>query len=341
MNLMRSIDCIEINEFSATPKYQQVVNSVVASIRKGKLKIGDILPSINEVSFEFDVSRLTVEKGYNELRKIGVVQAIQGKGYFIVSTSVKQNLRILLLFNKLSVHKKIIYDAFVKNLHQEAAIDFYIYNNDYTLFKRLLDHPKENYTHYVIIPHFSENEQSAIKLIDELPKEKLVLVGKKSRGISGEYGAVYENFEKDIYQALTQALPSLKKYHTLKIVFPESTYSASEIVKGFVSFCQEHDFQSKIVRSDEFINEGELYITLTEEDLVQILEKVIALEWTLGRQIGLISYNETPLKRFIMNGITTISTDFEHMGSTAAKLVLSASKEQIENPFYLTLRASL
>jgi DNA-binding transcriptional regulator YhcF (GntR family) len=338
---MKSIHCIVINEFSATPKYQQVVNSVITSIRKDNLKVGDMLPSINEVSFEFDVSRLTVEKGYNELRKMGIVQAIQGKGYFIASTSIKQNLRILLLFNKLSTHKKTIYDAFVKNLPQEATIDFYVYNNDYTLFKRLLDHPKENYTHYVIIPHFSENEQKALQLIDELPKEKLILVGKKPNGVCGEYRAVYENFEKDIYQALTHALIALRKYHTLKIIFPENSYSASEIVKGFVSFCQDHAFQSKIVRSDEFIGEGELYITLTEEDLVQILEKVIALEWTLGKQIGLISYNETPLKKFIMNGITTISTDFECMGATAANLVLSSSQAQIENPFYLTLRASV
>lgn len=338
---MKSVHCIEINEFSATPKYQQVVNSVITSIRKNELKIGDVLPSINEVSFEFDISRLTVEKGYNELRKMGIVQAIQGKGYFIASTSIKQNLRILLLFNKLSVHKKTIYDAFVKNLPQEAAIDFYVYHNDYTLFKRLLDHPKENYTHYVIIPHFSENEPKALQLINELPKEKLILVGKKPNGISGEYGAVYENFEKDIYQALTQALQSLRKYQTLKIIFPENSYSASEIVKGFVSFCQDHAFQSKIVRSNDFISEGDLYITLTEEDLVQILEKVIALEWTLGKQIGLISYNETPLKKFIMNGITTISTDFERMGATAADLVLNSSKNQIENPFYLTLRASV
>ncbi|GAB4200395.1 MAG: GntR family transcriptional regulator [Thermoflexibacter sp.] len=338
---MKSIHCIEINEFSATPKYQQVVNSVITSIRKDNLKVGDLLPSINEVSFEFDVSRLTVEKGYNELRKMGIVQAIQGKGYFIASTSIKQNLRILLLFNKLSAHKKIIYDAFVKHLPQEATIDFYVYNNDYTLFKRLLDHPKENYTHYVIIPHFSENERKALQLIDELPKGKLILVGKKPNGISGEYRTVYENFEKDIYHALTQALSALRKYHTLKIIFPENSYSASEIVKGFVSFCRDHAFQSKIVHSDEFIGEGELYITLTEEDLVQILEKVIALEWTLGKQIGLISYNETPLKKFIMNGITTISTDFERMGTTAANLVLSSPPTHVENPFYLTLRASI
>ena len=38
----------------------------------------------------------------------------------------------------------------------------------------------------------------------------------------------------------------------------------------------------------------------------------------IGKQVGIISYNETPLKKIILNGITTISTDFEAMGIEAA-----------------------
>ena len=64
--------------------------------------------------------------------------------------------------------------------------------------------------------------------------------------------------------------------------------------------------------------EGKKYINLMEEDLVKILDKIISLDLTVGRQVGLISYNETPLKNYIMNGLTTISTDFKTMGITAA-----------------------
>ena len=34
----------------------------------------------------------------------------------------------------------------------------------------------------------------------------------------------------------------------------------------------------------------------------------------------------TPVKQFILNGLTTISTDFHQMGVTAAELVLSNSQ---------------
>ena len=61
----------------------------------------------------------------------------------------------------------------------------------------------------------------------------------------------------------------------------------------------------------------------------------------LGKEVGVISYNETPLKRFLLNGLTTISTDFVAMGSTVANLILSNLKNQIEIPFTLTLRNSI
>jgi DNA-binding LacI/PurR family transcriptional regulator len=54
-----------------------------------------------------------------------------------------------------------------------------------------------------------------------------------------------------------------------------------------------------------------------------------------------ISYNDTPLKKIILKGITTISTDFKLMGQKAAELILTQSTEHIAIPFHLTIRASL
>ena len=60
MKKHKIFDSIQIDEFSSTPKYRQIANSVIVGIRKGLFKSGDIMPSINEISFEFDVSRMTV-----------------------------------------------------------------------------------------------------------------------------------------------------------------------------------------------------------------------------------------------------------------------------------------
>jgi DNA-binding LacI/PurR family transcriptional regulator len=57
--------------------------------------------------------------------------------------------------------------------------------------------------------------------------------------------------------------------------------------------------------------------------------------------VGLISYNETPIKRLLFDGISTISTDFVKMGASAADLVKSNARNKIENPFSFIQRASL
>ena len=171
----------------------------------------------------------------------------------------------------------------------------------------------------------------------------MILLDKLIPGIKNEYGAVFENFETDIYNALKEALPHLQKYQTLKITFPSYTYFPEEIVKGFQSFCIEYAFNHKVVHniSAEEIKEGEVYINLMEDDLVVLLEKIEATHLAVGKNIGIISYNETPWKRFILDGITTISTDFKKMGEMAAQMVLNNEKNKLEVPFTLKLRNSI
>jgi len=336
-------DLIRVDEFSATPKYLQLTNSILKAIEAGRIGKNDLMPSINELSFELEISRDTAEKGYKYLKKKGVLGSVPGKGYFIQSVDFGRTLKIFLLFNKLSAHKKILYDSFIAALGEDAVIDFYIYNNDFALFKKLLTERKEDYSHYVIIPHFMKGEERACDIINALPKDKLVLLDKKVPGIQGEFAAVYENFGQDIYNALEKAREPLSKYHTIKIIFPNYTYHPVEILEGCSRFCQEYAFSYKVVHriADEPIGEGEVYINLMEEDLVTLIERIISLKLELGRQVGVISYNETPLKKLILNGITTISTDFQKMGEMTARMILDNERRQEEVPFHLTLRNSL
>jgi DNA-binding transcriptional regulator YhcF (GntR family) len=334
---------IRLDDHSATPKYQQLVNSIIQAVQTGKLKKDDVLPSINELSFEYEISRDTAEKGYKHLKRVGLLASVPGKGYFIKSTEIDQSLKVFLLFNKLSAHKKIIYDSLVGALNDQAFIDFYIYNNDFSLFKKLVLNRKQDYTHYVIIPHFIEGGEKALEVINTLDKDKLILLDKLVPGVTGEYKAVYENFEKDIFTALQQALEPLQKYREIRIVFPENSYYPLEILQGYERFCTEYAFGSKIVRriEDEQITEGVVYIILMEDDLATMIEKIISNKFKVGKDVGVISYNETPLKRIILDGITTISTDYQMLGETTARLILEKTPRQIEMPFYLKLRPSL
>lgn len=335
---------IKINELSKTPKYQQIINSIITAVETGMIEKGYRLPSVNKLLIKYDISRDTIVKAYQHLKDLGIIESVPGKGYYIKNTNFRQKAKIFLLFNKLSHHKKIIYDSFSRTLGDEASIDFFIYHNDFQLFKRLiLEHKDENYTHFVIIPHFLEGGMSAPEFINQLPKKKLVIMDKKIEGIDGEYSAVYQDFGPDIFNALVEALPLMEKYKKIKIIFPPYSYHPKEILAGFEKFCGEYAFEYAVVSDieKETIERNDVYINLMEDDLVTLIKRVKNLNLKVGKDVGIISYNETPLKEILLDGITIVSTDFEQLGKTAAELVLSNEKTHIINPFRLVIRNSL
>ncbi len=334
---------IDLSYYSATPKYLQLANAITKAINEGKLEKEESLPSINELSFEYEISRDTVEKAYKHLKNIGILGSVPGKGYFIKNVEVEDHLKILMLFNKLSPHKKIIYDAFVANIPETAAVDFFIYNNDFTFFKKILSPRIDQYTHYLIMPHFKDGGDNVHEIINKIPKEKLIIVDKLVPKVTGNFAAIYQDFEKDIYFALEKALPLLSKYHTLKIISLEYAIYPIEIVKGFLNFCHQYAFNYVVVQdfNNLTIDIGDVFITHMENDLVELIEKILSTNLEVGKDVGVISYNESLLKKIILKGITTISTDFQLMGERAANAVIQNSHIHEAMPFDLHERASL
>ncbi|WP_419698680.1 GntR family transcriptional regulator [Mucilaginibacter sp. NFX135] len=335
---------LSIDEYSITPKYLQLSNAIIRGIESGDIVKDDMLPSINDLSFALDTSRNTIERVYKELKDKGIVSSVPGKGFFISNTDFQKPIKIFLLFNKLSAHKKIIYDAFVATVGEQATVDFYIYNNDFHFFKKIITESAQNdYAKYIIIPHFLDNEAKAHEIINTIPKDKLILLDNLVPGVSGKFAAIYENFATDVYEALKKLLDKLTNYHTIKLIFPGKTYHSKEIMKGFLNFCRQYAFEYAVVDSlsSETIQPQTVYISLMEDDLVDLIKKIIASDLKVAKDVGVISYNETALKEIILDGITTISTDFKLMGSKAAEFALSNCHEHFAVPFHVTVRSSL
>ncbi|MBX2816802.1 MAG: GntR family transcriptional regulator, partial [Saprospiraceae bacterium] len=321
-----------------------IINSVLTGIEQGVIEIDNKLPSVNRLLIDFDVSRDTIVKAYDRLQRMGVVQSVQGKGYFVKSLNTNRKARVFLLFNKLSAHKKIIYDSLQRTLGDQASIDFYIYNNDFRLFKNFIEPSlSADFSHFVIIAHFLEGGQNAMEVLNRIPKDKLILLDKKVPGVSGQFGAVYQAFAKDMYNVLTEAVDPLRKYERLKLIFPADTYHPQEIIAGFKNFCLEYAFAHEVVEDIQTaeICKGDVFINVMEDDLVTLIKRIRSDDLVVGQDVGIVSYNETPLKEILLNGITVISTDFNALGVSVGKMILENRREQIENPFQLILRNSL
>lgn len=336
---------LHIDTNSKVPVYLQIVDSIMAAVRDGDLRRDEQIPSINEFSEQYLLSRGTVEKAYKELRDKKVILSVKGKGYFIYRTDINMPLRVLLLFNKISNYKKQLYNAFVKTLGEGVFVDLHIHHSNVQLFDSLISNNLGDYDHYVIMPHFYEQPEKVLQIIRQIPESQLLLLDKDLPEITGRHAAVYQNFEKDIYEALYEALPSLKKYSSLVFVNPSSIVPyPPEIRKGFQYFCRMHDFDFSVMEGIEMntpVKAGQAFIVIEETDLVHLVKICRQNNLTIGKEVGIVSYNETPLKEILLDGITVISTDHEQMGITAATMILEKSMERVKNPFKLILRRSL
>jgi len=345
------IEFIKIEENSRVPKYQQIVDSIIFNISNGNLKIDQKIPSINVFSEAFYLSRDTVEKAYNILKERKVISSIRGKGYYIARTKLLSKVNILFLTNKLSSYKMKTYYSFINSIGGNAHVDLQIYHCDETLFLNILDKNIGAYDYYIITTHFKSEDlkhvsytNNVVKALKKIPQEKLVIIDNIKLGLEGKIVEIYQDFENDIYEALIEGLAKITNYKKLILVYPDKAVYPypRRILHGFRRFCVEHKFNFEIlneVYEDIVLRKGDLFITIEESDLVNLVKQIRDDEFVLGKDIGVISYNDTPLKELL--GITVVSTDFKKIGETAARMILNNEKGKVKITFNFIDRDSI
>lgn len=348
---MEVVNCIDVSENSRVPKYQQIVDSIIKNISNGNIHLDQKLPSINTLSENFYLSRDTVEKAYNILKDRNIIVSIPRRGNYVSKTEIGNKHNVLFLVNKLSTYKMRIYNSFLNKMGVGAKIDLQIYHCDEFLFLNILKNIKINYDYFIVMPHFKTTNlqhisftDAALSIVNIIPKEKLLILDNLMPAVSDDISAVYQDFDKDIYDALSQGLDKISKYKKMILVYPTKLIYPypRRILIGFTRFCTERGLDYEIIEKvydDIVLKEGDLFVTIEESDLVSLVNQVRVLGLKLGKDIGVISYNDTPLKDLL--GITVISTDFKVMGEAAADMVLNNEKGRFKVPFNFIERESL
>jgi len=331
-----------VDQSADQPKYQQLIESVLTNIELGTLELGQQLPSISEWASTQGVAKVTVAKAYEDLRQRGVVRSQHGKGFYVASTNVRSTLNVLVIFDTLNAYKETLYDSLKAALPDDATLSVFFHHYNPTVFETLVRNNLGRFNAYVLMPHFESDVSEVVALI---PADKLLLIDQILPTLSGEYTAVYQDFEQDIYQALLAALDRLKQYCGLTLVQSKDwfQYIPAATLTGFRRFGKDYDFPCQIVESysDTLVKSGEAFLLFADRDLIAFLKQVDRLGLTLGQQIGLLSYDDTPMKEILAGGISVISTDFAQMGQTAGQLLTNRQRDKITNPGGLTLRNSL
>ena len=330
-----------IIENNDIPKYQQIVNGILAAIENGDLNVDDKLPSIKELTTALDVSPDTVMAAYNQLKSRDIVTAVVGKGYYVARTKSITKHRVFLLFDSFTAYKEDLYNAINDAFMVDGLVEIFFHHNNPKSYKKLLAEAEGSYTSYIIMP--IEDEALDSFLIDLLPPKNVYILDKGTSKLKKKFPHVVQDFVQDIQEAFTAELDRIKKYSAIKFINASNKPHILEIGVGLEKFAKRNrmDYQMEGVLTDIALNSGDLFVVIEDKDLVDLIERSAPADLVLGQDIGLVSYNETYLKKVIAGGITTISTDFSLMGTTISDLVKRKGRERIFNPARLIVRASV
>lgn len=326
---------------SIKPIYQQIKEDILNAVEEQKLRIGESIPSINKICGEFELAPGTVIRAYEELREMGIISSKQGKGYFVAGTQVEQKTKIFLLFDRMNAFKEILYDSFRQEFDEDVEIQVFFHHYDSKRFEKLVRENLGKFSHYVLMPHLNENIQ---RIVQRIPEKRLIFIDNLPANLDTNARAVSQDFYNDIYKALKERINEISKYKSINLSLSKSDFQfvPHETQKGFINFCEIHQFQHKIMQNitEANISKNNLYIIFDDSELLNTLKIIQRKGWKLKDDIGIISFDETPMKELLAGGISVLSTDFELMGKTAAEMVKGNVSGQIANPFFLIERGS-
>jgi hypothetical protein len=186
------------------------------------------------------------------------------------------------------------------------------------------------------------NHHDVPAVIADIDTEKLLLIDWSVHS-KGNNNYVFQDFGKSFFEALKGADTVFEKYEELVFLYPTYTYHPIETLNYFEKSCNLKQFKYQIITDPKAfkVEKNRAYLSTSDRMLGSFLEQCRIENYEPGADVGFLSYNETPMKKFIYKGISVISTDFAAMGTKAAEFVMQEKKMQHYVPTKLTLRESL
>lgn len=109
---------IIISNNSDNPIYEQIKEQIKNQILNGKLKEGDMLPSMRLLAKELRISIITTKRAYEELERDGYIESFTGKGSFVKSVN-KEMLRENIVYEIEELFEQVLLKARVAGMNYE------------------------------------------------------------------------------------------------------------------------------------------------------------------------------------------------------------------------------
>ncbi len=308
------------NPRGSSTKKEGIINGVIRCISDSEMKIGDVLPSVNELAKGLGYSRETIVQSYQELKDRGIIESKHGVGYFIVNHNTDLKESIALVLYEFQSFQQEFYNQFRKTLGEDYNIDVYFHHNNLLVYESILNSVKGKYGSYVIAPIQSDG---ADNLLEDFPSEKLLIID-RYQFVNEHVAKITQEFRQSLLVVFNDLLEEIRKYKKVILFFQDDLAYPPEILKAIKEFCQTHKLKLDIQKEyiSEMLRKGHLYFTIGDADLWQLLKEAKTKQYQMGVDFGVLSHNDSQVKEIIEGGITTFSTDFKRMGKEAASFVI-------------------
>lgn len=319
-------ELIRTEQQECRSKKDGIVTGILAAIDHKILSKGDPLPSVNLMIRRLGLARMTVVKALNILKERGIIVAEDKVGYFVKDVNIKRELKVFLFLTGFYSYHEVLYNSILEGIHDPGiSIDLYFHHCNPRIFKSVLAENLGSYGLYLITGFDHPQVRSLLKRV---PPKKLLQIIRPPLldGVSF--------ISQDFYAGLKKSLEKLKdrldKYEQFILIFPPGMSHPGEIKEAFTGFCSENGISCRIEEklNRKFIAKGCAFWVIEDSDLITLIKTGEETRLQLGKELGILSYNETPMKEIIRNGITVVSADFAKMGCFISRFIM--------NPEYTT-----
>ncbi|MFW6310048.1 MAG: GntR family transcriptional regulator [Prolixibacteraceae bacterium] len=320
-------------------KSDRIISFITESIRNGKLEPGHAVPSINVSAEKFGVARKTVVRAYDRLKENGFIESRPKRGYFVINKKPDTKLKVLLIVHSFDGHWEILYNHFREQANGFCETEIFFHHYNIKMLELMIS---RNVTDYDLFIISSFNHPRIKNIIGRIPAYKVLVISRNDR-LEQNYNCIVQDFSEGTRSALTEAHNSIVKYKKLNLSFPATSGHSETLKNGFLDYCDLFDMPNKVLGSlsELDICKNEAYLVIDDSDLIRLLEVSKNRCWELGSDIGVISYNETPLKKVIRDGISVLSCDFTKMAEEMAGFIKNQRAVQKTIPIEFIQRNSI
>jgi GntR family transcriptional regulator of arabinose operon len=365
------------NSDKKTIKYMVIKDKIIAMINEGQYKVGDKLPSEQELGIAHQVSNITSKKALDELENEGFIRRVKGSGSFVSDTRQENalhevnanSLKMIALVLPLgsstgggmdlfssveTVAKSHGYYVSVENTHRSCEKEREI----------ILNLLKDNIRGIIYYPSYTSENFDLLKKLS-IEKYPIVIIDQTIHDI-GIDTVICDNYKGS--HALTKHLISCG-HRNIAFVCEGHIDERASLRERFLGYGDAMAEANMTLNLDLILSQNTRYQHLNESSKVQFYKRVIetvqanksvtalqvandedAVELirlckkkgiSIPEDLSVVGFDDLEIASYITPPLTTVKQNFQLIGRQAAELVFSRLSDRNRKTEIISIPADL